>query len=431
MTATSSPSPSRWNTRGLPCSDPSHPLTAPDLDYGWIKIFEDVTPSPNIDAVLSASERIRLADGEMLIEADQENHHFYILISGEMGVRLTREDTQPGMPIMPGEPIGEMSIIDGRKTSAYVYSVGKSEVLAIREQDFWRHLATHPRVMRNLTRLITHRLRLTGQRIIRGIEQQLQYEHLKKELAAARDIQMGLLPQRVPLFPHHGQVDVQAYLLPAKEVGGDLYDAFPISDGHILVAVGDVSGKGMAAALFMMRTLTLLRAQGCTTTPWAELMPALNRLLCEGNASDMFVTLAIAILSVHDGRLTLFNAGHPPPLLSRQGGAFEVITGTKGALLGISPTLLYQGIEINISRGDRLVMYSDGVTEAENADRAMFDLERTRAALDQHPADGAMDGLVAALARAVTEFSDGVEQSDDITILALRYLGQGTHASSS
>lgn len=393
------------------------------LDYGWIPIFDGVPPSSAIDAALSASRHIHLTDGEMLIEADQENHHLYILLDGKMEVRLTREDSQPGMPVTPGDPIGEMSIIDGRRTSAYVQSVGESEVLAIHEQDFWHHLATQPHLMRNLTRLVTQRLRLTSERMIRSLEQQLKFEHLKQELAAARDIQMGLLPSQTPLFPRHAQVDVHAYLSPAKEVGGDLFDAFPLGESHILVAVGDVSGKGMPAALFMMRTLTLLRSQCGTADSREQLMPALNRFLCESNGTDMFVTLSLAILSVHDGRLVLFNGGHPPPLLSRQGGAFETVVGTRGALLGISPQVRFQGVELTLAPGDRFVMYSDGVTEAEDAAQTMFNLERTQAVLDRHPADSPMEGLVATLTGAVAEFSRAVEQSDDITILALRYLG--------
>lgn len=392
------------------------------MDYHHIQLFQEVA-APRLAEILSTSRRIRLADGERLIEAGQDNHHLYLLLTGRLEARLTSDTTHAGMHIAPGEAIGEMSILDGQRTSAHVYSVGECEVLAVHEDDFWRHLAPLPGVMRNLTRLVIQRMRANSERMTQAHEEQLRFEHLRKELAAARNIQMGLLPHRSPLFPHHGQVEVHAHLLPAKEVGGDLYDAFPVDDEHILVAVGDVSGKGMPAALFMMRTLTLLRAQGSGKRPGGQFLPTLNRLLCEGNEADMFVTLCVAILSVRSGRMTLFNGGHPPPLLSRGGGPFEAVTGTKGALLGIIPEPRYQCLELTLSAGDRLVLYSDGITEAENPERDMFTQARTQAALDDCPTDGAMDGLVARLSQAVSDFAAGSEQSDDITVLALRYLG--------
>ncbi len=327
------------------------------------------------------------------------------------------------MPIAEGETIGEMSLLDGHSASANVHALGECELLALREDDFWRVLAPLPGVMRNLTRLVTHRLRMNSERMIQNIESQLRYEHLKKELNAARDIQLGLLNHRDPLFPSHPRVDVHAHLTPAKEVGGDLYDAFAIDEDHLLLAVGDVSGKGMPAALFMMRTLTLLRAQGHSKRPHDLLMPTLNRLLNEGNEANMFVTLCIAIVSASTGEVVLFNGGHPPPLLSRQGSPFEPAIGAKGALLGIFPDLPYQCLRLRLNAGDRLVLYSDGVTEAENPERAMYGVNGAKQALDGHARDAGMAGLVERLCQGIATFAEGAEQSDDITILALRFLG--------
>lgn len=390
------------------------------MDYSHIQLFQGLS-DPRIDEVLASCRRLSLADGERLLEAGQENHYLYILLDGRMEARLSSERSEKGIAIAPGEAIGELSILDGQKTSAHVYSVGESDVLAVDEEAFWQRLAPLPGVMRNLTRLVTHRLRASSERMLHTLAEQLKYEHMKKELAAARDIQMGLLPHGTPLFPHHPQVEVHAHLVPAKEVGGDLYDAFPVDDEHLLLAVGDVSGKGMPAALFMMRTVTLLRSLGRGKLPDEQFLPTLNRLLCEGNEADMFVTLCIAVFSVRTGRLILFNGGHPPPLLSRAGGAFEAVTGAKGALLGIMPEVRFQSRELTLAPGDRLVLYSDGVTEAENPQQDMLGLERAQALLDDCPADTPMTGLVARLTEGVHNFAAGAKQSDDITILALRY----------
>lgn len=385
-------------------------------------IFQGVEEPQALLSTLPTARMIRLVNGELLLEADADNHHLYILLSGSLEVRLKR-DALACAYVRPGESVGEMSLIDGNLTSAFVLSVGESEVLALHESDFWGSFSTHPTVMRNITRQMIRRLRLASEQMIRSLEQALRVEHLEKELATARDIQMSALSHKTPLLPHHPQVDVFAYLAPASEVGGDLFEALPLDDGHILLAVGDVAGKGMPAALFMMRTLTLLRAQAHVKKHREQLMATLNQSLCENNESTMFVTLNLAIVSVNDGRLTLFNGGHPPPLLSRQGGPFELVGGTKGALLGVAPHVRYQSTDIVLAPGDRIVFYSDGVTEAENPECAMFSTERAQAALDCCPGDSDMRGLVRALTNAVADFSSGAKQSDDITLLALHYMG--------
>jgi sigma-B regulation protein RsbU (phosphoserine phosphatase) len=400
----------------------SEPETSIPLDYWKIQLFKDI-PASHMAQVMSVARHVYLQHGEQLIEAGQENHHLFLLLDGALEAHLTHDHSHAGMPIAVGEAIGEMSILDGQKTSANVYSVGESVVWAIHENDFWRLIAPLPGVMRNLTRLIIQRLRQSSEAVARAFEEQLKFEHLKRELATAHDIQMGLLPHHNPLLPLHRQAEVFAYLLPAKEVGGDLYDAFAIDDEHILLAVGDVSGKGMPAAMFMMRTLTLLRAHGKAKAPCDQLMPTLNRLLCEGNEANMFVTLYVVVFSVVSGRMVLFNGGHPPPLLSRQGGAFEPVVGAKGALLGMLPSVRFVCHELTLAAGDRLVLYSDGVTEAENPSCEMFSQHRAQALLDAQPKTAAMAEMVTNLAAGVKDFAGDAVQSDDITVLALRYLG--------
>lgn len=393
------------------------------MNFQHIQLFNNV-PEAELTRILSGFTPLHLRDGELLIAAGQDNHHLFLLLDGRMRARLTDDPAEIGIPIATGDAIGELSIIDGQTASANVFSDGNSLVLAIHEDDFWQQMAPLPEVMRNLTRLITRRLRLNSEHMIRAFEEQLRYENLKKELATAREIQMGLLPHHAPLLPMHPQVEINAILLPAKEIGGDLFDAFAIDEEHILFAVGDVSGKGMAAAMFMMRTLTLLRTHGKTEMPREQLMPTLNRLLCEGNEACMFVTLNIAVFSVRSGHLVLFNGGHPPPYLSRQGGAFEPVTGAKGALLGVLPEAEFQCHELVLQAGDRILLYSDGVTEAENTNREMYLPLRALAALDAQPQQVDMKQLVNHLIEDVKQFAAGADQSDDITVLAMRFGGK-------
>lgn len=370
--------------------------------------------------LLAGCTQLTLQDGELLIDVGQDNHHLYILTRGRMAALLTGDSAQPGFPIVPGELIGDMSIIDGQPVSARVISVGESQLVAIHEDYFWERMAPYPGVARNLLRLMSKRMRDRNQVMIRAIEQDLQLAHLHRELASAAAIQMGLLPNQRPFFPRFPELDIHAVLKPAKVVGGDLYETMQVENDQILVAVGDVSGKGMPAALYMMRTLTLLRAQAGGGLQPEELLPVLNRLLCESNEADMFVTLYIAILSLRTGRLRLLNGGHNPPLLSRQGAAFEVLNQAKGALLGVMPNAQYTMAEIFLSPGDRLILYSDGITEAENTQQQWFSLERMRLFLDQIDSALDMKQSVDALADEVNRFAEGAMQSDDITILGLR-----------
>jgi sigma-B regulation protein RsbU (phosphoserine phosphatase) len=392
------------------------------LDPGQLPLFLDVDPAP-VEAALAGARRLRLAAGERLLEAGQPNRHLYLLLAGRMEARLSDAAEQPGMPIAHGETIGEMSMLDGEPASAHVYAVDACEVLAIHEDLFWGRLAPLPGVMRNLTRLVVQRVRAASERLVRSLEEELKYTHLKQELAAARDIQTGLLPHAAPLFPRHPEVEVHACLLPAKEVGGDLYDAFALDDEHILVAVGDVSGKGLPAALFMMRTVTLLRARRGGGPPDVDFLSTLNCLLGEGNDAEMFATLCIVVLSVRSGRLTLFNAGHPPLLLSRRGEPFAAVSGARGALLGMLPQVRFQPLELTLGPGDRLLLYSDGITEAENPARDLYTQARARAALDRCAADLPLRELVDGLLADVQSFAAGADQSDDIAVLALRYRG--------
>ena len=371
-------------------------------------------------ALLAACAPLTLEDGAVLLEPGQENHHLYLLTQGRMAAFLTEDSSQPGFPILPGESIGEMSIIDGQPVSARVVAVGECRLLVMPEAFFWDRLAPLPGVARNLLRLMSKRMRDRNQVMIRAVEQELQLAHLHKELATAGAIQMGMLPHHRPFFPRHPGLDIHALLMPAKEVGGDLYETLQLDEERILLAVGDVSGKGMPAALFMMRTLTLLRAQAGAGLAPEVLLPELNRLLCENNETDMFVTLYVAILSLRTGQLRLLNGGHNLPLLSRQGQSFEVLDQAKGPLLGVIPGARYRMAETTLAPGDRLLLYSYGVTEAENGLGQWFSLERARALLDRLDPDLDMNQAIAALAAAVARFADGAAQSDDITLLGLR-----------
>jgi sigma-B regulation protein RsbU (phosphoserine phosphatase) len=326
------------------------------------------------------------------------------------------------MLIAAGEIVGEMSIIEGKPVSAWVIADQPSLLLAMPDQIFWDDFMTVPEANRRLMQFLISRMRGTNAMLQREFERKVRYELLKRELESAWKIQANLLPSARPLF-RSTAVDVHAFIRPAREVGGDFFDAVALDETHLCVAIGDVSGKGMPAALFMVRAVTLLRSALVERRSPMSVLPDLNRQLCEANEEFMFVTLAVALIDTTTGRLTYLNAGHNPPVLSVAGGDFRTWEPPRGALLGVAPKAVYEVRELMLGRGDTLLFYTDGVTEAENANHEIFGVARLTGALEAgSPFNGAA-AMVEQVDSALAAFVAGAQQSDDITMLALRYVG--------
>jgi sigma-B regulation protein RsbU (phosphoserine phosphatase) len=293
------------------------------------------------------------------------------------------------------------------------------------EQVFWEEFVYLPGVVKNFLQGLSLRLRQRDEITLKNREQQLKFEYLQRDLVAASKIQTNILPHQNPLFPDHPQVDVFAILEPAREVGGDFFDAFPLDDNHICIAIGDVSGKGIPAALFMIRVVTLLRLSITRTIPLATIVESINYHLCEGNEDCMFVTLFIGIVDVISGKLTYVNGGHNWPFLSQGNNSFEIVRVTGGILLGIDEEAQYSSAELRLEPNNTLVLYTDGVTEAEDSQGEFFSLARTGAVLDAIKKNATAREIALNLQEAVFSFSNPALRSDDITILVLRFLSFG------
>jgi len=241
-------------------------------------------------------------------------------------------------------------------------------------------------------------------------------ERQASELSIARSIQMGLLPREL-----HRRPDYRAAALiePAREVGGDLYDLFELDDDRIGLVVGDVSGKGVPAALFMAITRTLLRALAIQISRPSDLLAALNSRLEEENPSNMFVTLFYGIFDRRDGMLRYASAGHNSPFLARAGGETLVFPRVKGIALGVFEAAIYEEGRIALEPGDHLLLYTDGLTEAMNASNGLFGDERALAAFAER-AELEPGELLRGLRQEVAAHVGGAEASDDLTLLALQ-----------
>jgi len=387
------------------------------------KLFKNL-PRPLIETILAEGSIRTLKQGEVLLTRGEENHYLYLVISGRLRVSLDETDSDISFLIEPGECIGEMSIIEERLTSAYVIAEEECRLLALTEAMFWETLLSYPAAVRNLLQMLSKRMRNHNRVTVQTLEQQLRYEHLQKELAAAGKIQANILPRKTPLFPHHPQVDVAAIIEPAKAVGGDFFDAFALDNHTIYIAIGDVSGKGMPAALFMVRVITLLRMGISDEATFGAVLPMVNRMLSQNNEECMFVSLFVGLLNVDTGHFTYMNGGHNRPFFARSGASFEQLDVPKSLVLGLYERSVYDVAEITLKPGDTLVLYTDGVTEATNTQHEFFEVERAAAVLNK-AAKKDMTTLVKTLQTAVDEFSEGAPQADDITMLALRYQGSG------
>lgn len=375
-----------------------------------------------LDGILSNCTVLDLQKGDVLIEPGVENHNLYLLISGNLCVQLDRDDPLSRFPIVPGECIGEMSIIEDRLTSAWVTADSACRLIVMPEAVFWDDFIRLPGAVRNLLYLLTRRTRKSNAVILNTQEARLRLEQQQKELETAARIQANILP-RDPLLPRHPQVEAAALMEPALEVGGDFYDAFPIDSRHVCLTVGDVAGKGMPAALFMVRVMTLLRIHFAATGPLEATLTNVNRTLCQHNDEMMFATLCLGVLDVQTGVLSYVNGGHNPPFLARQGSAFAALSMPRGMLLGIKEDAVFEVASITLQPGDSLLLYTDGVIDAEDHHSDFFSAPRARDVLSGVPVNTPVAGLVDALHQAILRFAGGTPQVDDITMLALRYRG--------
>ena len=249
---------------------------------------------------------------------------------------------------------------------------------------------------------------------------------LETELDAARKLQMDMVPQSFPAPGPEFPWDIHASIEPAREVGGDLYDVFRAADGSLCFFIGDVSGKGMPAALFMARTKSIIRIvtelmwSGATPPDPARIMTRVNRELCQSNDGVMFVTLFFGMLSPASGVLTYCNAGHNPPYRVNDNRATPIEDAT-GLVLGIDPDAPYAAGRLTVAPDDTLFLYTDGVTEAFNAADEPFGEARLEALLTRGERHCA--AFVDAVATAVEAFVGAAPRSDDIAMMALRRVG--------
>lgn len=385
------------------------------------QIFQGVPYAAIEDMV----ERLTIQDivGELvLLKPGDPNASVRVVLQGRLKVYLDQPGSGDFIDVGVGACVGEMSVIDHRPVSAYVVAEPGTKLLMIDADTFLNKIMAIPRVSRNLMSTLSGRMRRSDELTIKRMRKMMEMEQAQRELQYARSIQKSLLP-REPLFADDARLDCVGRMCTAREVGGDFYDIFFLDPQHVFFVIADVCGKGLPAALFMVRAIAILRAQSGFerhSSEYAErLIARLNDQLFEHNDAQQFLTAYCGILDLETLTVRYVNAGHNAPAIAIGDGAFEYLGEPINPFVGMVAGIRYRAGEMQLQPGSVLLLYTDGVTEAEDTQGNMLGddrlLARLNAASSRTPSD-----LVDAVFQDVTDFASGAQQSDDITVLAIR-----------
>jgi hypothetical protein len=374
-------------------------------------VEENRDSMPSIDRLLPYMSQERHQAGELLFRKDDTADRLYYIVRGSL------ELVEIGKLVGEGSVIGETGIFSPfhkRTMSARCHT--DLELYSIDQQSMMQILYRIPHVFVDLIQLTLRRFTVNFKDRIG------EKERLENELKIAHSIQTSMLPKGLRPFPDRRDVELHATMRPAKEVGGDFYDFSFIDTRRLYFVIGDVSGKGIAAALFMAISKTLLRNEGMRAIPPGQILTNVNNILYPDNEECMFVTVFCGILDTQTGEIQFANAGHNPPVVCRKSSAVEFLEMKSGFVLAGMANRDYETETTRLEPGDHLLLYTDGVTEAMNEREEQFTPRRLKESIEQQPVDGA-EKLIERIVNKVDEFSAEAPQSDDITMLALRYLG--------
>ena len=354
----------------------------------------------------------KLKKGEVLFNIGDPADKMFYIKKGQL--RLV----EIGKVVGEGAVIGEMGIFSPnqqRMATAVcekdleVYMLSKDDVVNLFTQD---------------SEVAVDLMYLSCERFTENIKREVEAkERIKSELRIARDIQMNMLPRRFPPFPERKEFDIFAKMTPAKEVGGDLYDFFLIGEDKLCFLVGDVSGKGVPAALFMAISKALLKTEAMHGLSADEVLKRVNNNLAPDNDACMFVTVFCVIIDLETGNVEFSNGGHNPPLVSKGGGDFQYLAIPKGFVVGAMENVNFKKGILKLDAGDSIFLYTDGVTEAMNDKGELFSEERLKDSLSKLK-DKSIEEIVKGVRTDIKNFVREAPQSDDITILAFKYKGK-------
>lgn len=399
-----------------------------------LPFLQEAAPELLEELVRRARER-RFRSGEVMLQEGSVGHELYLVIEGLVEVVKRREGEEILLAKRgPGELLGEMALLEEGRRSATVRALESTRVLAISEPDLRLVLAKDRSLLYGAARTLSSRLREADLTRIADLQRKnrelaqayrelkeaqaalLEKERLEHELELARELQQSILPHTFPDVPG---ASCAAHSRPARRVGGDFYDVFSLSGERMGLVMADVSDKGLSAALYMALTRSLIRVEAKHYPSPRDVLLSTNKLLVEMTQADMFVTVFYGVLDLGDGRLRYARAGHDYPLLfSPHTGECRTLRG-RGIVLGCLETVSLEEVTVQLHPSELLVLYTDGITDANSISGAFFGIDRLRETIcatgDMSPQD-----VCDLVFENVDRFQAGAVQYDDMAVLAMR-----------
>lgn len=399
-------------------------------------------PTEELERLMSGLDVVNLKPREILFREGETGERMYIVVSGELEI-LKAPDSDDELilnRIYEGEYIGEMSLVTGAPRTASVRSNGETVLLSLSRAQLMDLLKRHPHLSSEMVSVLSQRLDNTNvstfrdlteknrklqqavddlkaaqDQLIAAQDQLIEKERLERELKVAAEIQMSILPAKLPLADGY---DFGGRILPARQVGGDFYDVFVLDTNKIGILIGDVADKGVPSAIFMARAHALIIAEADRMAPPGEVLRQVNKHITRLEKSTQFVTSLYGVLDINTGEFEYARAGHEPPLLLEADGTVHRLPYKPGMALGLWENIALDENRLQLPSESMLVMFTDGMTDCRNPKGVPFGLERIKTTLS---------GLSVATAQAACDqlfdslmyYQSGAKQDDDVTLVAI------------
>lgn len=401
-----------------------------------IPLFSSLPPE-ELDNLLTLLDTKDMQDKEILFHEGDTGENLYVVLHGDLEIlKLESGVDELVLNVLhEGEYLGEMGLLlPGGHRTASVRARGKATVLSMSRAQFFEMTRRYPEVSNSMVRVLSQRLDATNIATFRDLKEknrqlQIAYDELKaaqtqiiekerleKELQVAAEIQLSILPDELPKI---NGLNFGACMLPARQVGGDFYDVFTITEKHIGVLIGDVADKGVPSALFMARTHALFMAEADMDLPPNEVMHLVNKHITRLQKSSQFVTVLYGILDLENNEFTYARAGHEPPLIVHADGLVERLPHSSGMAIGLWENITLDQRVIQLSQGDTLLLYTDGMTDCRNPAGESFGLERIKTLLGSYVKNNGQD-ICDQLLTALLKYQNGCKQDDDVTLVSIQ-----------
>lgn len=401
-----------------------------------IPLFSSL-PTQALDNLLTLLDTQEMQDREILFHEGDSGENLYVVLRGELEILKIESGVDELVlnVLREGEYLGEMGLLmPGGHRTASVRARGAATVLSMSRAQFLEMTHTYPEISNAMIRVLSQRLDATNIASFRDLKEKnrqlqtaydelkaaqaqlIEKERLERELQVAAEIQLSILPDELPQI---GGVNFGARMLPARQVGGDFYDVFTITEKHVGVLIGDVADKGVPSALFMARTHALFMAEADLDLPPNEVMLLVNKHITRLQKSSQFVTVLYGILDLVTREFTYARAGHEPPLIVHADGAVERLPHSSGMAIGLWENITLDQRVIKLSQGDTLLLYTDGMTDCRDPQGEAFGLERIKTlfgSLGKQSGQEICDQLLDTLLK----YQNGSKQDDDVTLVSIQ-----------